>query len=150
MVSSTSAAAQASDNEKRRKQTMERAKAIHVRQLSNAIDLGIQYLVSSPGSCKCDCNMLGSKLNMVGWVAIIYMYWHHGGPLPTPICSSNCLAKTESKRGREPLFPPFPSARTETVSCAIYHCHSYVLCWTVNKPGPILVILQTRCFKSRT
>ena len=35
MVSLASAAAQASENEKRRKQTMERAKAVHVRQLSN-------------------------------------------------------------------------------------------------------------------
>lgn len=46
MVSSTStsAAAQVSENEKRRKQTMERAKAVHVRPLNNPIDFETKYL----------------------------------------------------------------------------------------------------------
>jgi hypothetical protein len=45
MVSSTSAAALVSENEKRRKQTMERAKAVHVRPLNNAIDFETEYLL---------------------------------------------------------------------------------------------------------
>jgi hypothetical protein len=45
MVSSTSAAAQVSENEKRRKQTMERAKAVHVRPLNNATDFETEYLL---------------------------------------------------------------------------------------------------------
>ena len=45
MVSSTSAAAQVSENEKRRKQTMERAKAVHVCPLNNAIGFETEYLL---------------------------------------------------------------------------------------------------------
>lgn len=45
MVSSTSAAALVSENERRRKQTMERAKAVHVCPLNDAIDLETEYLL---------------------------------------------------------------------------------------------------------
>ena len=60
MVTSTSAATQAAENEKRKKQTMEKVKVNHVRCcyiiLYKAIEL---HVYSYPGSCKCDCNMLG-------------------------------------------------------------------------------------------
>jgi hypothetical protein len=63
MVSSSTPAAQVSENEKKRKQAMEKIKANHVRPLPNILDAYNLHISPPNDSCldnyRCGCSTLG-------------------------------------------------------------------------------------------